>query len=200
MVAIPGFKKEENRNWEQHQIKNIICFTLIGLNVLFTLTTIMLFPYVAYKRHRFAWNEYKRAFTIQATGLIVVLLVNVAINVIQLADYEHSQTFYYLLQIPQIAAVYVFVLSKQPKDLFKLFNKRPDVQFSIYQYPNFFHAERKLALMKNMQYLQQRLGEQSGELIAQMDEDDILNPNEAIRRAQLGIDMKFLVKDCGQGT
>lgn len=104
---------------------------------------------------------------------------------------------YYSQQVIQLAAMFVFICSKQPVDLFKLFNKRPDVQFSIYQYPNFFHAERKYNLMHNAYLLRKKLGDKK---LAQLDEDDILNPQETLRREKLGIDIDYLVKRLGQGS
>jgi hypothetical protein len=46
----------------------------------------------------------------------------------------------------QILGFYVFVLSKRPYDLFALFNKRPDVQFSMFQYANIQNFEKKITI------------------------------------------------------
>ena len=43
----------------------------------------------------------------------------------------------------------IFIIFKKPQDLFKLFSIRPDVKFSIFQYPNFFYAEQKFKILKN---------------------------------------------------
>ena len=71
--------------------------------------------------------------------------------------YQDLSDDYLKLELIQIVIVYIFVLSKRPQDLFKSFNKRPDVQFSMFQYPIFFYAERKAALQRNTWYLKQKL-------------------------------------------
>ena len=40
-----------------------------------------------------------------------------------------------------------------------LFNKLPSIQFSIFQYAKFPNAQRKAELMRNRQYLREKLGE-----------------------------------------
>ena len=48
--------------------------------------------------------------------------------------------------------------------------------------------------MRNVVVLEKSLG---SEKLAQLDEEDLLNPEEAIRREQLGIDINFMVKRLG---
>lgn len=92
--------------------------------------------------------------------------------------------------------VFIFVISKQPQDLFRNFSKRPDIQFSLFQYPHFFYAEQRLKLQTNSALIEKRLGK-GGQLLAVLDEDDILNAEETIRREQMGIDIDFLVRHVG---
>jgi hypothetical protein len=98
-------------------------------------------------------------------------------------------------------SVFIFIVFKRPEDLFKSFNKRPDVQFSSFQNQNFFHAERKATLQRNTEYLKRKLQDlnKDGRLLAVLDEDDILNADETIRRQKLGIDINYLVKHFGEG-
>jgi hypothetical protein len=42
---------------------------------------------------------------------------------------------YLWLQILQMSGLFVFVIQKRPQDLFSDFSKRPDLMFSIFQYP-----------------------------------------------------------------
>ena len=52
--------------------------------------------------------------------------------------------------------------------------------------------------MENKKKIKQKLGHEAGErLIAQLDEDDILNVDEALRRHKYGIDLDFLVGHVG---
>lgn len=137
-------------------VKQIISDCLDSANILFFTVVMMLFPYSAYKRHKATWNDHKKAFAIQATGLAAALLVDITINVFAWVStiYKDQTLLYYALNTAQITSMYIFILSKQPQDLFKLFNKRPDAQFSIYQYPNHDEVERKITLRRNTAYLE----------------------------------------------
>lgn len=65
------------------------------------------------------------------------IVANLSVTAIQLyyttlTDKKDFTTAYEALVLIQIIAAYIFVISKRPKDLFRHFNKRPDVQFSVF--------------------------------------------------------------------
>ena len=85
-----------------------------------------------------AWKDYRRSFFSQVFGTVFVLTFNSTIDV--MSFFKTSIVFtkgllsvvYLGLIAGQIFGFYVFVLSKQPYDLFAMFNKRPDVKFSMF--------------------------------------------------------------------
>lgn len=100
----------------------------------------------------------------------------------------------------QILGIYIFVLSKRPFDLFKLFNKRPDVQFSMFQYARIENAEKKFTIQQNYELLREKMTKLGqSDRMGQLDEDDFLNPAETLRRQELGLDMDFMVQHIGKG-
>lgn len=81
-----------------------------------------------------------------------MLAFNSTIDILSL-DSESKIRKFGLLSLPylgliagQILGFYVFVLSKRPFDLFALFNKRPDVKFSMFQYANIQNFEKKITI------------------------------------------------------
>lgn len=54
--------------------------------------------------------------------------------------------------------------------------------------------------MSNTHYLIEKLGaEVAAKVLPTLDEDDILNPDETLRRHKMGIDINYLVKYFGKG-
>jgi hypothetical protein len=51
--------------------------------------------------------------------------------------------------------------------------------------------------MNNSRLLQKKLGDKT---LAQLDEEDILHPEETLRSYRLGIDLDYLVRRVGQGS
>lgn len=92
------------------------------------------------------------------------------------------------------------MLSKKPVDLFSHFSKRPDIQFSIFQYPRFFYAEQRIQLQKNKALIEEQLASLNagGKLLAVLDDDDILNVEETIRREKAGLTLSLIVAHVGQ--
>jgi len=120
----------------------------------FLVITAVLFIIYAYKHHRQAFkdNSFKLGMTL--FGLVQLSTVNFFLTKAKFGDSivlpnPLLSPDYLGLQILQSFSVIVFVTFKQPVDLFSVFNKRPDIQFSVFQYPNFFYAEQRLRLMQN---------------------------------------------------
>jgi hypothetical protein len=116
--------------------------------------TAVLFTVYAYKHHRQAFKEYSFKLGMALFGLVQLSTVNFFLTRAKYGDSNKIpnpllSTDYLGLQILQSFSVIVFVTFKQPVDLFRVFNKRPDIQFSVFQYPNFFYAEQRLRLMQN---------------------------------------------------
>jgi hypothetical protein len=49
----------------------------------------------------------------------------------------------------QILGCYIFVVSKRTVDYFAIFNKRPDAQFSIFQYAKYTETDKKIKIQQN---------------------------------------------------
>jgi hypothetical protein len=84
-------------------------------------------------------------------GTIFVLAFNSTIDILSITDHNFRllgllSNEYLGLIAGQILGFYVFVLSKRPYDLFALFNKRPDVKFSMFQYANIQNFEKKITI------------------------------------------------------
>lgn len=132
------------------------------LDIIFFIVMLLLFPLAAEAYHNSAYRDYKKTFAFQAFGSAMSLAINLIINVILLeqeSDNPLVSPTYLELMILQMLGLYVFVLSKEPVDLFSTFCKRPDIQFSVFQYPRFCNAEKKIKLIKNTAIIEKALAD-----------------------------------------
>ena len=104
----------------------------IFTNVAAFVVTVLMFSHAAYKRHRSEWNDYRTVLFIQALGISTVLGNCVFINCEQrrnlgLRCSPLLSPSYLTMNCLEIVGCFVFVLTKRFHDIFKCFNKRPDV-------------------------------------------------------------------------
>ena len=185
-------------------LHNWIALSSALFNLTFFVTTMTLFPYAAYKKHRFAYLEYKPRFFIQATGTFIMILVCIYMDCIGIKNVKSARFPYSeVLELGLLhwMGVYIFVISKRPQDTFMHFSKRPDIQFSIFQYPRFCVADNRFKIQNNKQELEEKLREinKDGKMLVVLDEDDYLNMKDTLNRYKLGVDTNYLVKHLGQG-
>lgn len=111
--------------------KKIVTWYNRSSNV-FLVITIALFTFNAYRHHRHAFKEYGFKFSLSLFGLIQLQTVNFFLTQIASRDNTLLSIEYLKLQSVQSFSVLLFVVFKQPVDLFSVFNKRSDIQFSIF--------------------------------------------------------------------
>jgi hypothetical protein len=109
---------------------------------------------------------------------------------------------YLSITMLQCVCFAVFILAKRPIDLFEHFNLRPDVQFSIFQYAKLKNTKNRLKMLENKEVLKTLLQKTDGATIRveELDEDDLLDPKEVLRRQKAGITTSVLVQHFGEGS
>lgn len=185
------------------------------MNIVFFVIILCLFPATARTYHLTAFNEYKHSLRTQAIGSACLLAFNIGLNVFQwIEDSQYIQNdvsqnpaplmgeLYIAITMLQCVCFAVFVLAKRPIDLFEHFNLRPDVQFSIFQYAKLEHTNNRLEMLKNKEKLKTLLQRTDGATISveELDDDDLLNPDEVLRRQKAGITTSVLVQHFGEGS
>lgn len=126
--------------------RRILSTAACSLNSLFFVVVMIMFIQAAKKKQNSAYLEYRTPLKIQGTGTAMLLFVNGILNSWQWI--ESSQKFidnprfqdesalmsgvYLVLVLFQCICIAIYAMAKQKVDLFELFNKRPDVQFSIF--------------------------------------------------------------------
>lgn len=130
--------RKNSKNSDAYVIKIFITGGLCALSFVIFLIALALFPWTAYKRHHAAYLDYCCAFWSQVGGTVTVMAVNATLIVLALKfsfefnehpDVEHDllSTHYLGFTLIQRVGLTIFVLSKQPRDIFRFFNKRPDI-------------------------------------------------------------------------
>lgn len=90
------------------------------------------------------------------------------------------------------------ITSKIPKDCFFCFSKLKNIRYSIFQIERYTYTEQMLRARRNAYILETiRKMNKKGDMLIDLDLDDYLHPQLTIDRHMLGVDMKFLVTDCG---
>lgn len=137
-----------------------IAFVISCFSTVIFVFTMVLFPRSVWKHFRAAWIDYRTKFLIQATGAGLLQASILGLSISRLLFSTNQQScegllgeIYLKLNFCELIGCFLMMCFKSPQDIFKLFNKRPDVQFSIFQYPNQLYAEQKIAMAKNEQII-----------------------------------------------
>lgn len=130
------------------EVKNIIVLAQSGLSTLLLTLSIILFPWAAHKKQYAAYQDYKHNFWVQVIGTAALIAINAAIGGLFRSYLRNeSSIFYVFMMDAQVLFGFIFVISKRPRDILAWFNKRPDIAFSAFQYPNFTNALRKAKII-----------------------------------------------------
>lgn len=155
------------------QASGILLFCIIGL-----FTTLSYFAYLSGINwtHRF-FNDVKN---------------------LNMVRQHFSSTDYLLQQVLQLIGFFIMITFKNCKDCFFCFSKVKNVRYSIFQIERYTYSEQMLKVWRNAWLLEAvRKINKKGDMLIDLDLDDYLNPQQTIDRHLLGVDMQFLVADCG---
>lgn len=173
------------------------------LLVLFVVT-VALFLYTGYFYHRAEFNDHIGVFLFQIFGLSVALAIVLLTTSEQYnPDNDVNEDIfvspkYLFMQICQLLAFFVFLISKYPKDFFKSFSKMQNIKYSIFQKKRYIYADQFILLRRNaylLELLKQR--DKTGKQLIDLDIDDYLDPKRTLESYELGIDMAFMVSRVG---
>jgi hypothetical protein len=175
------------------------------LFIFFLLTTI-LFLEEAKRNYHAEYVDHKRRYRIQALGMAIAILTDVAMNSYYLylslnSKLEAHQLDSHIQEASLLirnVAGFIFVLSKTPKDCFLCFSKLKNIKYSIWQFVEYIYTEQMLMIRRNAYLLTelQKLAEGKGKMVV-LDADDYLNPLLAKDAHRIGIDMEFMVRYVG---
>jgi hypothetical protein len=149
-IAFPGGKKEPKLRDMLNNVKFIVthCYNLYCW--IFLVSAVYFFRRSALTQQRQAYLEYKNAFWTQIAGILQVILFNSFMDILFMFKLEvlnpGKSPHYLWLLMGQILGFYIFVIFKEPRDLFSIFTKRPDVKFSIWQIAQTSVTDKKLEL------------------------------------------------------